>query len=557
MKSVALLCASVLLFTDAGCSPKAKKPGFNASAQADVHFDVRDYGAVPDGKTKATAAIQKAIAAAAARGGGTIYFPAGQYLTGPIHLKSNITLFVDAGAVLKWSQDFDDYLPMVRVRWEGTEVKTFSPFIYGEKLENIAIHGRGLLDGQGDPWWKFWRDLRAENTKTKKWTRDSKWQKEFARQNPKLERPEDARRLDSQFLRPPFFQCLDCKNISIRDVTLKNSPFWTINPVYCDNLTVSGITIENPDDAPNTDGINPESCRNVHISDSHINVGDDCITIKSGRDAEARRINRPAENYTITNCTMLRGHGGVVIGSEMSGGVRRISISNSVFVGTDRGIRLKSTRGRGGIVEDVQVSNIVMKDIRTEALTLNLFYSDAPPEPFSERTPRFRNIHIDGVTGNAETAALLLGLEESPLENVSFSNINLSAKYGFLVQDARDVRLSSVRIDTETGPAVVARRTEGLDLRSISSAAPHAGTPLIELGNVKRAFVHDCFAAPGTDLFLRVLGPSSDGIKVDGNDLSDVKKELERSAETPSDLATHGTAGGPPPMRSAAVQPGK
>jgi polygalacturonase len=254
---------------------------------------------VGDGKKKNTEAIRKAIEAAVSVGGGTVYFPPGQYLTGPIQLRSNITLLVDAGAVLKFSADFDDYLPMVRSRWEGTEVVNFSPLIYGDKVENVAIEGHGVLDGQGETWWAYFRTLREDHKKTGVWKTDSKWQHEFARVNPQIQRkidlPDDPHMLEMGFLRPPFIQLLDCKNLSIEGVTIRNSPFWNINPVYCDNVTVRGVTIESPDNSPNTDGIDPESCRNVHISDCHISVGDDCITIKSGRDLQGRRIGRPAE----------------------------------------------------------------------------------------------------------------------------------------------------------------------------------------------------------------------------------------------------------------------
>ena len=218
--------------------------------------------------------------------------------------------------------------------------------------------------------------------------------------------------LQRRFFRPPLFQPIRCKNILVEGVTVINSPFWTINPEFCENVTVKGITINNPL-SPNTDGINPSSCKNVHISDCHINVGDDCITLKSGRDKQGRDLATPCENITITNCTMLAGHGGVVIGSEMSGDVRKVTISNCVFDGTDRGIRIKSTRGRGGIVEEISVNNIVMKDIKREAIVLNLFYSKMDPEPVSERTPVFRNIHISSLVGTVNTAVKILGLENA------------------------------------------------------------------------------------------------------------------------------------------------
>jgi polygalacturonase len=521
-----LLCAPLLLLcaaaSDAGLGGAAlAAPSRRATPAV---YDVRAFGAAPDGKSKSTDAIRKAIAAAAANGGGTVLFAGGVFLTGPIHLKSNITLHVDAGAVVRFSSDFDDYLPMVRMRWEGTEVVNFSPLIYGDNVDNVAITGRGLIDGGGEPWWDMFRKLKAEHKRTGAFPHDSKWQKEFARLNTdRADWPDDRRMLEVGFLRPPLIQILNCRNLSISDLTLKNPPFWTINPVYCDGVTVRGVTIDNPDDSPNTDGINPESSRNVHISDSHINSGDDCITIKSGRDRQGRRIGRPSENVTITNCTMLHGHGGVAIGSEMSGGVRRVAISNCVFQGTDRGIRIKSTRGRGGAVEDVRVSNIVMRDIKQEAITLNSFYTDVPVEPVSERTPRFRNIRISGVTAHADQAGTLLGLEEARLDDVTLTDIDIVANTGFVIKNANHVTLRSVRIHTATGPAIITERSNDVRLFDVGTLAPHAGTPAVEMINVKHAFVQGCFAPPGSEGFLSVRGRDTQSIIIGENDLADAR----------------------------------
>lgn len=273
--------------------------------QAQQFYNVLKYGGRNDSTGTNTQAIAKAIEAASRKGGGTVYFPAGKYITGPIHFKSNITLFIDAGAELHFSDNFDDYLPMVESRWEGTAVTNFSPLFYGADLENIAIVGRGLIDGHGEKWWGY------SEVEVKKQTEDSKWQKEFKRLNANVLAPDLPGWIERGFLRPPFIQFLRCKNIQIKDIKIQNSPFWTINPQYCDNVTVDGVTIDNPP-SPNTDGINPESCSNVRIANCHISVGDDCITIKSGKDRSGRQVNIPAENYTITNCTMLRGHGGLL-----------------------------------------------------------------------------------------------------------------------------------------------------------------------------------------------------------------------------------------------------
>lgn len=385
-------------------------------------------------------------------GGGTLYFPAGTYLTGPIELKNNMTIELEAGALLKFSDDFDLYLPYVEVRHEGVMMKSFHPLIYATNAENITIKGEGTLDGQGKAWWmeffKVYIDLRDNGKRTV-----NKYQTLFDQTNDvaaiQAETNEDWHgTLDRRFFRPPFIQFMHCKDIKIEGVKIIDSPFWTINPQFCDNVSVRGITLINPP-SPNTDGINPESCKNVHISDCHISVGDDCITIKSGRDAQARNIGVPCENITITNCTMLAGHGGVVIGSEMSGGVKRVTISNCVFDGTDRGIRLKSTRGRGGVVEDIRVSNIVMYNIKKEALVFNLKYSKMPDEPLSERTPVFRNIFVSGVSvRDVQTPIKMVGLEEAPITDIVLRDIFVQdAKLPCVFEDCKDVILDDVYVD--------------------------------------------------------------------------------------------------------------
>src|SRR4051812_42767034 len=277
-----------------------------------MQFNVVQFGAVADGETLTTAQLQETIDACAKAGGGTVVIPAGNYVTGTLWLRSNITLHLEPGATLLGSQRFDDF-PMWTSQWEGAGVKqSRAAMICGEGLENIAITGRGTIDGRGAIWW------------------------ESQRNNPGVIR------------RPILVRFVDCRNVLIEGVTLRNSPMWTVSPLACDNVTITKITVINPPDSPNTDGINPDSCRNVRISDCHVDVGDDCITIKSGKETDERRELRACENITITNCTLMAGHGGVVIGSEVSGSIRNVAISNCVFVGTDRGIRIKARRGRGG-----------------------------------------------------------------------------------------------------------------------------------------------------------------------------------------------------------------
>ena len=495
-----------------------------STARAQDYYNVMKYGAKNDSTKLSTAGIAKAIAVAAKAGGGTVYFPAGRYLTGPIHLKSNITIEIGAGAILYFSNNFDDYLPMVPSRYEGTDVTNFSPLFYAYKAENITIRGRGIIDGQGKKWWDFAEGKsRAAN--------ESKWQKEFRQLNANITRPnEPGGVLDRAFLRPPFIQPMYCKNVLIEGITIRNSPFWTVNPEFCENVTVTGVTINNPK-SPNTDGINPESCRYVHIANCHISVGDDCITIKSGKDEAGRKMNVPAENYTITNCTMLSGHGGVVIGSEMSGGVKKIAISNCIFDGTDRGIRIKTARGRGAVVEDIRVDNIVMKNIREQAIVLDMQYSKSTPEPVSERTPRFRNIHFSNITAEGKQAGFLNGLSEMPIENITFSNCNFDTKMGFTVKEARDIAFHNVLINAATGPAVRTENVQQIWLDGIRSAKPVAATSLLELNNTVDAFVYNCFPAAGTETFLTLKGANTRSIGLQNNNLKYVKTPVSQDAD--------------------------
>lgn len=495
-----------------------------SSLYAQQYYNVMDYGAVNNGREKITEAIKQAIEAAVAEGGGTVYFPPGEYLTGPIHLKSNITIFIDAGALLKFSDNFDDYLPMVPSRWEGNDVTNFSPLFYAYEAENIAIRGRGTIDGQGKKWWDYFFQQREPDA-----TR-SKWQDEFARQNQGIILPDQPNMIELGFLRPPFIQPMYCKNVLIEGITIQNSPFWTVNPEFCENVTVTGVTINNPE-SPNTDGINPESCKYVHISNCHISVGDDCITIKSGRDEAGRKKAIPAENYTITNCTMLSGHGGVVIGSEMSGGVKKITISNCIFDGTDRGIRIKSMRGRGGTVEEIRVDNVVMKNIQEQVFMLNLEYQKAPPEPVSERTPQFKNIHFSNITAEAEEAGFLLGLDEMPIEGVTFSDVNITANKGFTIKNARNLEFHQVQVNTQGGPVIQAENVTHLEIDGVKTLVPHAEVPVVSLTNVQDAFLHDSSPVTGTDVFLQLKGEKTKGIFLDGNNFSQVAQPVQQEED--------------------------
>lgn len=345
-----------------------------------------------------TQAIQRAIDEAAASGGGCVVVPAGEYETAGLVLRSHVELHLEAGALLRFTDDPDAY-PVIRTRWEGYEQDSYRPLIYAKGETDVRLTGPGTLEGQGKRWW-------------------------------------DAFRADALPAARPCFVCFeDCQRVVMSDFTVQNSPAWTIHPLRCENVSIRGLTVINPSDSPNTDGIDPESCRNVRISDCHIDVGDDCVAVKAGTEDADVRV--PCENVTITGCTMVHGHGGVVLGSEMSGDIRRVAITGCVFDGTDRGVRIKSRRGRGGSVEDVSITGLVMNDVLCP-LVVNLMYfcgkdgrtpivSDPNLQPVTERTPHVRRIRMaDIVVTNAKSAAACLcGLPEAPLEDISIVNTQI------------------------------------------------------------------------------------------------------------------------------------
>lgn len=484
------------------------------TVSAQQFYDVTKYGAKKDSSKIATLAISKAIAAASKAGGGTVYFPAGKYLTGAIHLKSNITILIDAGAELHFSDNFDDYLPMVQSRYEGVDVFSFSPLFYAYKAENIAITGRGTINGHGKKWWdyalNFYKNQKERN----------KYQLLFDSLNKNIILPDDPTQMKRGFLRPPFIQPLYCKNVLIEGITITNSPFWTVTPEFCENVTIKGVTIDNPH-SPNTDGINPSSCKYVHISDCHISVGDDCITIKSGKDLPGRTKATPAENYTITNCTMLSGHGGVVIGSEMSGDVKKIVISNCVFDGTDRGIRIKTARGRGGVVEDIRVDNIVMKNIKAQAIVLDMEYAKVKPEPVSERTPQFRNIRLSNITAYTKQAMYINGLEEMPVSEISLNDVVFEAETGIVIKNGKDIELHNVRVNTKTVPSLAVEKTERLTVNGVVTAKPLVTVPVIRLTNVQNALLMNNWPFNATKIFAEISGADTRNIVLKNNTLAD------------------------------------
>jgi polygalacturonase len=500
--------------------------------------DVRDYGATGDGRTKDTQAIQKAIDACAQKDAGVVYVPPGNYLTGTIMLKSNITLRIEAGATLLASTDAEDY-PLVPNPWQPENHEP-SALIYGEGIENVTLTGRGTIEGQG----KLSYYLGPERTRpvegdlwghhaSQKYdtgyfggnvvpSGDAYWGPRKANQG----NAENGRK----FAHPRLIKLVRCANVVVEGLTLQNSPSWTVNPVFCERVAIRGLTINNPMDSTSTDAIDLESCRDVHISDSNLAAGDDLVTIKSGSEPAGLRVNKPCENITVTNCTMLHGHGAIVIGSETSGGVRNVSVSNCVFRGTDRGFRLKTQRGRGGVVDGLVASNIIMENV-IEPFGITLYYSGRggidKPEPVNQGTPVWRNLSFQNIIARgARTAGYLLGLPESPFSGVTFSDVRVWAKDGFSCRWAKDVAFHNVRIDTEEGSALTARDMEGLEIDGFRTGAPHLDVPVIGLSQVRDVMVRGSYAARGTGTFVDLNGDNTRNVILSGNDLHYAKQPV-------------------------------
>lgn len=377
---------------------------------------VTAFGARGDGTTDCSNAIAAAVAECASKGGGRVVVPKGEFLTGPIHLKSGVNLHLEEGAVLKFKRDPKAYLPLVFSRWEGVELMNYSPFIYAFEQENFAITGKGLLDGQASNqhWWSW------------KGHKDFGWKEGMPNQVAGRKKlfemgekgvPVEERKFgEGFFLRPQFIQPYRCKNILIEGIKIVNSPMWEIHPVLCENVTVRNVVIDSY--GPNNDGVNPESCKDVLIENTYFNTGDDCIAIKSGRNNDGRRLNVPSENIVIRGCTFKDGHGGVTIGSEISGGARNIFAENSEVESPVlyNALRIKSNAMRGGLIENVYVRNFTVKLVGRAVVDIDLYYEEGKKGDF---LPTIRNIGIERMTvEKCKMAFNLVGYEEAPIRNV-------------------------------------------------------------------------------------------------------------------------------------------
>jgi polygalacturonase len=439
-------------------------------------FDIREYGAMEGGEVKVTASIRKAFEAASRDGGGHILIPPGKWLTGAIHLENNTALYVSRGAELLFSQDPTDYLPPVFSRHEDVECYKYSAFIYADGKENIGIIGGGVLNGQGRPWWDW---------KTSKADLEKELYAMAERGIPAEKRVFDG--TNGRALRPAFFQPMNCRNVLVEGVTFLYGAFWTITPTYCENVIVRRIRIQTEGEyghTPNGDGVDPSSCKNVLIEYCEFDTGDDCIAIKAGRDADGLRVQRPTENVVIRHCKGLHGHGGVVLGSETSGSIRNVYAYDCEFNGTDRVVRLKSARGRGGVLENMWFRAMRGDKIEKEALHLNLLYTGSryPEQPVDRTTPIFRNIHFTDVTiTNGKGYGIeILGLPEMPVQDVTFDSIRIEGKKGIRAVDARKIRLDAVSISTPSSPVILLEDVEDFSLGRCSVQGERTSVVRIE-----------------------------------------------------------------------------
>ena len=438
--------------------------------------NLKKFGAVNDGVTLNTKAFEKAIAALEKKGGGHLVVPAGVWFTGPIVLKSNIDLHLEVGAVIQFSGDESLY-PVIKTSFEGLDTRRCQSPLSANGAENISITGKGVIDGNG----QFWRPVKKSKMTDGQWkevlerpggveSKKGYWvpnqayadaEKSANMNVPKASTEEEWNRI-KRFLRPVMVSLVNCKNVLLQGVIFQNSPAWNIHPLMCENIILDDVLARNPAYAQNGDALDLESCKNALIVNSKFDAGDDGICIKSGKDKDGRLRGRPCENVVVDGCTVFAGHGGFVVGSEMSGGVKNILVENCQFLGTDVGLRFKSTRGRGGIVENIFIDNVSMTDIKTDAITFNMYYGgksvaemladgDNPDnvtkQPVTEETPIFRNIDIKNIVCNGAGRAMEFnGLPEMPINGIRLQNINIIAKSDAVFNNCQNIKQRNVHI---------------------------------------------------------------------------------------------------------------
>jgi len=436
------LCALTILFTGckSGFQNKDSESIWNEADKIiasikvpqfqDRNFNVMDYGAKANGEFDNSLAFKKAISECNAAGGGMVVVPAGKYLTGPIHLKSNVNFHLEEGAEILFTKDKSAYLPMVHTSYEGMELMNYSPLIYAYGQKNIAITGKGVFNGQADNenWWNWvgkeeygYKEGDPKQTDEENLPRLRK----MIADGVKVEEREFG---EGYLLRPTFFEPFECENILVQGVTFTNSPFWILHPIKSNNVTIDGVTVRSH--GPNNDGCDPEYSKNVHIKNSIFDTGDDCIAIKSGRNNDGRRVAIPSENIIVENCEMKDGHGGVVMGSEISAGVRNVFVRNCRMdsPNLDRAIRIKTNTLRGGFVENVYVKDVQVGQVKEAVLKINTYYGIYDNQE-GEFIPSIKNIFLENISveNGGEYGLLIKGRESSPVKNVVLKNVTIKS----------------------------------------------------------------------------------------------------------------------------------
>jgi DNA sulfur modification protein DndE len=475
--------------------PKIYTPHFKKDT-----FNILNYGAIPDGLTLNSAAINKTIGECAKNGGGTVVVPRGSFVTGPIVMKSNINLHLDKGALIIYTSDFTQY-PLVASTFEGVDAaRCQSPFT-AENIENIAITGEGIINGNGFYWRPLKKDKMTETewklhqqkyggvlTEDKKtWYSSAKALKGSLTSNiGKLAGGKTLKDFEDikDFLRPNMIRIFQCKNILIEGVTFENSPAWTTHINASEHITIRNLTVKNPWFGTNTDALDLESCKNALVEDCHFDTGDDGICIKSGRHEEGRKRGLPTKDVIVKNCVVYHAHGGFVVGSEMSGGTNNMFVSNCTFIGTDIGLRFKTTRGRGGMVENIYVNNINMKDIAAEAILFDMYYMAKDPvvlagekreppvvemKPVDETTPQFQDFYFRNITCNGAAKGIFVrGIPEMHVKNVLIENAVLQADDGIDIQEASNITLNNITmLSKNTNPVAYVLNSDNITISNL------------------------------------------------------------------------------------------
>ena len=417
----------------------------------DRDFSILDYGAKADGRSDCLGAVKKAIAACHTAGGGHVVIPAGTYFVkGPIHLLSNVNLVVEKGALLNFSTDPDDYLPVVLTRFEGMELMNYSPLIYAYEQQNVAVTGAGVLDGQ------------ASNSNWWNWTGSSRfgWKEGMGRQHDPANEPAlvtmaangvpVSQRIfgKGHYMRPSFLECYRCKNVLVQGITIRNTPFWILHPTLSSNVTIDGVTTTSL--GPNNDGCDPESCDGVLIRNCSFRNGDDCIAIKSGRNEDGRRVNIPSRNIIVENCKMEDGHGGVVIGSETSGGIENVFVQDCRMdsKNLDRAIRIKSNGCRGGVLQHFYFRRIQVGRVREAVIRINMFYGGSKDGDCGF-PPTLNGVYIDHVESQSSRYAIYIeGRSDKPVSNIHISDCTFrQVQQENIIKDATDLHIAHTAIN--------------------------------------------------------------------------------------------------------------